>query len=169
MKKNNKLTNLVSTGPGQLTAEVRGPSGTVPCEIDHRGNGRYLVSFMPRMPGMYSIVIWRDITKFCSRAFSCCQFFWQSGASPCQKVFIIKIKSTMLRGFISLDVTTSGLSYKSLFGILQVSTTFVSGGRIFHYLARLSLALLAEGRFRPHHQWQLLLPLSQLQITRRLF
>ena len=57
--KNNKFTShvfvLVSTGPGQLTAEVRGPAGTVPCEIDHRGNGRYLVSFMPRMPGMYFI------------------------------------------------------------------------------------------------------------------
>ena len=86
----------LSTGPGQLTAEVRGPSGTVPCEIDHRGNGRYLVSFMPRMPGMYSIVIWRDSTKFCSHSFILLPIFLgQSGTSPSQKVFIIKIKSTV--------------------------------------------------------------------------
>ena len=45
-------------GPGQLTAEVRGPAGTVPCEIDHRGNGRYLISFMPRVPGEHYLSIW---------------------------------------------------------------------------------------------------------------
>ena len=97
VKKNYKLTNrvfaLVSTGPGQLTAEVRGPSGTVPCEIDHRGNGRYLVSFMPRMPGMY-FVIWRDSTKSPVVRFSCCQFSWvRSGAIHSKKVFVIKIKT----------------------------------------------------------------------------
>ena len=85
LKKNNtcQLTThvftLVSTGPGQLTAEVRGPSGTVPCEIDHRGNGRYLVSFMPRMPGMYSIFYWHDSTKFYNRKklkVQCDELFW---------------------------------------------------------------------------------------------
>ena len=37
---------------GVLTAELRGPGGTiVPCELERVGDGRYIVSCVPRMEG----------------------------------------------------------------------------------------------------------------------
>ncbi|ESP04923.1 hypothetical protein LOTGIDRAFT_229996 [Lottia gigantea] len=46
-------------GPGELTAEVRGPTGKIPVAIDARNDGRNTVIFTPRAEGHHDIdVFW---------------------------------------------------------------------------------------------------------------
>ncbi|XP_071084444.1 filamin-C-like [Haliotis cracherodii] len=42
-------------GPGELTAEVRGPSGKIPVAVDQRNDGRNTVIFTPREQGKHDI------------------------------------------------------------------------------------------------------------------
>ncbi|XP_041356835.1 filamin-C-like isoform X2 [Gigantopelta aegis] len=44
-----------AAGPGELTAQVRGPSGKIPVAIDARNDGRNTVIFTPREEGRHTI------------------------------------------------------------------------------------------------------------------
>lgn len=44
-------THLVHALTGELTAEVRGPTGKIPVTIDARNDGKHTVVFTPREEG----------------------------------------------------------------------------------------------------------------------
>jgi len=50
--------DVSEAGPGMITAEVRGPSGTVPVDIKQSGASLYIVSFMPVTEGEYHLSLW---------------------------------------------------------------------------------------------------------------